>query len=173
MSENPFKYLSPEQVSFYEKNGYLILENFASADEISSMKQQANTWLEEFEKRSDIPVFLFTTHSDQASQRNAYFQNSVRGVWPFFEEKALNPSNGTLMYPYKQSINKIGHGALIEVSTALLFLHSSPVAVCLPSPRLSLFVHCSLLDGKYFFANWMYCAMMLKSCIRPKLCSVP
>lgn len=130
MSKHQLQYLTADQVASYEKNGYLILDNFVTPEQISAMKQQASAWMDEFEKNTEIPVFLFTTHADQASQRNAYFQNSVHGIWPFFEEKAVDPSTRTLTYPYKQSINKIGHGTSKEASTALIllsFVLSSPV----------------------------------------------
>lgn len=114
MSEAHKPYLTPEQVAFYAENGYLVVENFVSPQDVSSMKQDASAFMDKFEANPDIPLNLFTTGPDQATQRNAYFQNSVRGVWPFFEEKALDKETGKLTVPYKQSINKIGHGTSSE-----------------------------------------------------------
>lgn len=110
MSDSKRKVLTEEQVAFFQENGYLVLNNFISPGVAEEMRKQASDWMDEFEKDTGIPIHLFTTDADQASQRTAYFQNSVRGIWPFFEEKAIDPSNKTLRYPYKQCINKIGHG---------------------------------------------------------------
>lgn len=109
MSESKSKVLTEEQVAFFHENGYLVLNNFISAAVAEEMRKQASDYMDEFEKDTGIPIHLFTTDADQASQRTAYFQNSVRGIWPFFEEKAIDPSNKSLRYPYKQCINKIGH----------------------------------------------------------------
>lgn len=114
MTENHVAFLTPEQVQFYEQNGYLVLENFVSPKDVEEMKLAANGFMDEFEKNPDIPFNLFTTDEHQASQRNAYFQNSVRGVWPFFEAKAVDQVTGKLNCPYKQSINKIGHGTILQ-----------------------------------------------------------
>lgn len=110
MSESKKKVLTEEQIAFFHENGYLVLQNFISLTVAEEMRKQASDWMDEFEKDKNIPIHLFTTDADQASQRTAYFQNSVRGIWPFFEEKAIDPSNRSLRYPYKQCINKIGHG---------------------------------------------------------------
>lgn len=132
MSKESPQYLTTEQVQFYAENGYLVVENFVSTQDVLAMKKDAYAFMEKFEANPDIPVNLFTTGPDQATQRNAYFQNSVRGVWPFFEEKALDKETGKLKVPYKQSINKIGHGMRNETHNDLNFKLPDLIGLFMP-----------------------------------------
>lgn len=49
--------LSSEQLQFFDSNGYLVLESFASQEEIQSMRKRMEELLDEFDCSSDTSVF--------------------------------------------------------------------------------------------------------------------
>ena len=97
--------LSAGQRSDYERDGFLVLEDFKTPEEIAAVRSRAEAIVAAFDP-SDAPS-IFTTARD--SQRSdAYFMESGEAVRCFFEEEAFGPDRN-LRVPKERSINKIGH----------------------------------------------------------------
>ncbi len=101
--------LSPAQISQYENDGFLVLPGFKSAAQMRELRRAAA----DIVAAHDIERYkaVFSTgrqRQKQGDEFQRYFINSANTVRCFFEEKTFD-SEGDLIYPLAQSINKIGH----------------------------------------------------------------
>jgi phytanoyl-CoA hydroxylase len=96
--------LNVEQLANYERDGFLIIENFVSAESCDQLRARAAELVREFDPSV---VSVFSTH-EQTRTSDDYFLGSGDQIRFFFEEDAFNP-DGTLKQSKEQSINKIGH----------------------------------------------------------------
>ena len=101
--------LSPLQQQSFRDDGYLVLPDFKTAREISSVKSRADYVVRnhDFKQQGEV----FSTDKQRRNQQgaeNRYLMESGRTVRCFFEEKAFD-KNGKLAQPLGNSINKIGH----------------------------------------------------------------
>jgi len=97
--------LSPPQLASYERNGFLVIEDFASCGECERLKQRAEELVRDFDPRDVISIF---STREQTRTSDDYFLDSGDKVRFFFEEDAFAPDGG-LRYAKERSINKIGH----------------------------------------------------------------
>ena len=97
--------LTAEQRAQYDRDGFLVLSDFADARSCDSLRTRAAELLHDF-KPNEI-VSIFSTR-EQNRRSDDYFLNSGDKIRFFFEEDAFNP-DGTLKQRKEQSINKIGH----------------------------------------------------------------
>jgi phytanoyl-CoA hydroxylase len=97
--------LNEEQIRQYHQQGYLVLSNVFSQQEIDSLKQAALAIVDEFDVSKHRSVF---TTKDRDAGRDEYFFDSAEAVHCFLEEGALD-ENGELNRPKELAINKIGH----------------------------------------------------------------
>lgn len=97
--------LTSEQIQRYDRDGFLVLENFASHDACARLRARALEIVDTFEPSSARTIF--TTH-EQERTSNAEFLASGAGTWCFFEEDAFT-GDGSLKQDKRLSINKIGH----------------------------------------------------------------
>src|ERR1041385_2476420 len=98
--------LSAEQISEYERAGFLVLENFVSAEICDRLRVRAAELGRDFDPAGIVSIF--STH-EQTRTSDDYFLESGDKIRFFFEENAFNP-DGSLKQTKEQSINKIGHG---------------------------------------------------------------
>ncbi|KAK7317883.1 hypothetical protein RJT34_02480 [Clitoria ternatea] len=112
--------LSSEQLQFFNSQGYLVIESFASDDEIQAMMKRMEQLVNDFDPSSTASIF--STKNQQELTDNHFFE-SANGVSFFFEEKAFD-GDGNLKQPKQLSLNKVGH-ALHEIEPAFKKFSSS------------------------------------------------
>ncbi|KAL6189973.1 hypothetical protein ACLB2K_036374 [Fragaria x ananassa] len=121
--------LSSDQVQFFNSQGYLVLESFATLEEIEAMRTRMDQLLHDFD--CSAAASIFSTKNQQQLTDN-YFLESVDKISFFFEEKAFG-DDGSLKQPKELSINKVGH-ALHELDPVFKkFSYSEKVSGLLSS----------------------------------------
>src|SRR5436190_7190906 len=97
--------LNKDQLSAYDREGFLVLADFVSPDVCDRLRGRAVELVRDFDP--SVVVSIFSTH-EQTRTSDDYFLQSGDQIRCFFEEDAFNP-DGTLKQSKEQSINKIGH----------------------------------------------------------------
>ena len=95
--------LSAEQKAQYQKDGFIVIPNFKTAEEIAALRARAAQVVNDFDPAAAQGIF--TTKNQKADE---YFLASDNTVRCFFEEEAFG-ADGQLKQPKELSINKIGH----------------------------------------------------------------
>lgn len=91
----------------FQENGYAVIENFISDEEIQKLKNRAYELIEDFYPEDENSIF-HSFFSGGKSEKDKYILDSANGIHFFLEEKALD-EKGKLTRPKNQSICKIGH----------------------------------------------------------------
>ena len=97
--------LSQAELDQYLRDGFIVLENFVTAEACEALRTRAEQLVCDFDPAGIISIF--STH-EQTRTSDEYFLESGDKIRFFFEEHAFNP-DGTLKQSKHQSINKIGH----------------------------------------------------------------
>ena len=97
--------LNPQQLAAYERDGFLVLENFVDAEACERLRNRAAELVREFDPAGLVSIF---STREQTRTSDDYFLESGDKIRFFFEENAFLP-DGTLRQSKEQSINKIGH----------------------------------------------------------------
>ncbi|NND74991.1 MAG: phytanoyl-CoA dioxygenase family protein [Ilumatobacter sp.] len=97
--------LTAEQRAAYQRDGFVVLPDFASPDACARLRRRAVEIVDAWEPSALRSVF---TTNEQTRSSNREFLDSGSGTWCFFEEDALGP-DGELTQPKELSINKVGH----------------------------------------------------------------
>ena len=115
--------LTTEQKKSYQQNGYLVLDQCFSEQQMGVLKNSANKIVDEFDPNSTRAIFSTEDHS---KTRDDYFLSSGDKVRCFFEEDAFD-NEGELKQDKSLSINKIGHALHQLVPEFKAFSHSDKV----------------------------------------------
>jgi phytanoyl-CoA hydroxylase len=97
--------LSLDQITQYQRDGFLVLEDFVDDQACDRLRTRAGELVRDFDP--DGVVSVFSTH-EQNRTSDDYFLESGDKIRFFFEENAFLP-DGTLRQTKELSINKIGH----------------------------------------------------------------
>ena len=92
------------QVDKFEKDGFLVIPDYLTNEEIFIMRQRISEILNDFDMEQ---VSVFST-TEQIKTSDQYFIDSGDKIRCFFEEEAFN-TDGSLIGPKELSINKVGH----------------------------------------------------------------
>ncbi|WP_409265775.1 phytanoyl-CoA dioxygenase family protein [Massilia sp. BHUDP2] len=97
--------LTTEQRDQYGRDGFLVIPDFKSIEDIAALRRRAEQIVDAFDPSESRAIF---TTKDQARASDAWFLGSDNTVRCFFEEEAFGPG-GQLRQAKALSINKIGH----------------------------------------------------------------
>ncbi len=104
--------LTSQQLADYERDGFLVLNNFVSAADCDALRERAEELVRSFDAQGVVSIF--STH-EQTRTSDDYFLTSGDRIRFFFEEDAFD-EHGDLRQSKERSINKIGH-ALHDLDT--------------------------------------------------------
>src|SRR6267142_2286609 len=97
--------LSEAQVTAYDRDGFLVLDNFVDDEACDRLRARAEELVSDFDPQGVVSIF---STQEQRRTSDDYFLESGDKIRFFFEENAFLP-DGTLRQSKGRSINKIGH----------------------------------------------------------------
>jgi phytanoyl-CoA hydroxylase len=97
--------LTIEQLGLFDRNGFLLLENFVDDPSCDRLRERAAELVRDFDPEGLVSIF---STREQTRTSDEYFLESGDKIRFFFEEHAFQ-TDGTLNQSKEQSINKIGH----------------------------------------------------------------
>ncbi|XP_055330091.1 phytanoyl-CoA dioxygenase domain-containing protein 1 homolog [Paramacrobiotus metropolitanus] len=94
-------------VQQFNENGYAVIPNFLSDEEIVEMKKTMARIVDEMDPK-EHSSHIFHLDDKTCKSRDEYFLTSNDKIRFFFEPKAVD-QDGNLTVPKSRSVNKIGH----------------------------------------------------------------
>ncbi len=101
--------LSPEQIAFYHQNGYLIIENFASEEEIQAMKQRIREIVQhQYDPEKNLSLFV-SDYDEKNRISDHYFFDSSDKIGFFLNQNTVDLATRKLKCDKYTSLNKVAH----------------------------------------------------------------
>ncbi|MBC7940520.1 MAG: phytanoyl-CoA dioxygenase family protein [Chitinophagaceae bacterium] len=100
--------LSADQTKAYQDDGYLVLPDFKTAQEVAAACRRAREIVDRFDPAAEGALASVFSTRNRRLVADAALIASADQVRCFFEEEAFGPDGG-LRVPKARSINKIGH----------------------------------------------------------------
>ena len=97
--------LSAVQLTNYQRDGFLVVPEFASLEACAQLRERAEELVDNWQPTEQRTIF---TTNEQERISNGEFLDSGGGIWCFFEEEAIG-ADGHLIAPKPLAINKMGH----------------------------------------------------------------
>ena len=97
--------ISAKQTAAYERDGFLVLEDFVEPETCYRLRARAEELVRDFDPKGVVSTF---STREQSRLTDSYFLESGDKIRFFFEENAFL-SDGSLRQSKEKSINKIGH----------------------------------------------------------------
>lgn len=97
--------LSEAQLDGWKRDGFIVLEDFASPAEVAALLGAGRALLESFEPSSNPSIFSTTRQTETSDE---HFLRSSDCV-SFFLEEGVVDEKGLLNRPKERAVNKIGH----------------------------------------------------------------
>src|SRR6476659_3570469 len=136
--------LTAEQHAQYNRDGFLVISNFADAGSCDALRRRAGELVNTFDPSGIVSIF---STREQNRRSDDYFLNSGDKIRFFLEEDAFH-QDGTLKQNKQQSINKIGH-ALHDLDPVFNeFSRNSSIKELVADLEIA---HPLLLQGMYIF----------------------
>jgi phytanoyl-CoA hydroxylase len=101
----PDGHLDEAMRAAWQRDGFLVLENFKSAGQLLQLRRRIDELVEDFDPESVRTIF---STSEQSHAADDYFRESGDKVRFFFETGAFS-ENGELTVEKRLGLNKIGH----------------------------------------------------------------
>ncbi len=98
--------LTGEQLSDWERDGFIVLPGFVGRDRCDRLKAHVEALLEDVDPDLDGAVSVFST-TDQSHAQDEWFLTSGDQIRWFFEDGAI--VDGELTRPLGRAVNKLGH----------------------------------------------------------------
>ncbi|KAK3004450.1 hypothetical protein RJ639_019572 [Escallonia herrerae] len=80
--------LSPDQLQFFNSDGFLVIDSFCSPEEIDAMRNRMEQLLDDFDCSSTTSIF---STKNQQRTSDDYFYESAEKVSFFFEGIVVSP----------------------------------------------------------------------------------
>lgn len=120
---NTFSSSAEEMRERFERDGFLVFENFVSAWECDRLKDRMAELVAAFDP-AEVPSVAFSTTDPDRHSSEKYFLESGDKIRFFFEEGAFD-SSGCLQVPKEKAINKVGH-ALHDLAPRFSYFSRNP-----------------------------------------------
>lgn len=116
--------LSPEQLQQFDRDGFLVMENFISLDKANGLREECDRIIESNHFAEEVSkISVFSAAGNDTEKSDQYFLTSTDKIRPFLEEQAieyltnakefnsneLTDSTGKKKILKKNIFNKIGH----------------------------------------------------------------